>query len=438
MLRPLLFAVLIATSSAATEAPPSAAAPAPATPEPVNPERYWIISPERLALLPEPERRTWTAYLDQSRCRAADARAVLQAELDSLHLPLALQAPSGGDFKAEREDSDPWFTTPEAGALATTLLSWQAPFGGWSKHLGYSRGPRVPGTQWTSQNDPAQPWHYLATFDNNATTGEINFLAQCWLATRRDDCRHAVHHGLDFIFAAQFPTGGWPQVYPIEGKYHDNITINDDALVNILELLNDVATSAPRYACVDAPRREKARAAVATCLRFLLAAQVRQNGLPTGWCAQHDPLTLAPASARLKEPAALGAPETANLLKFLMRDAAPTPELRASIEGALAWLEKVKIPHLRETRNAAGKKTYITDPASGSDYWARFYDLKTNQALFAGAQDGIVYTSYDEMVAKNKVSYDFYTTRPLSVVTTGAKKWRKALAKAAKPAKGGK
>ena len=32
------------------------------------------------------------------------------------------------------------------------------------------------------------------------------------------------------------------------------------------------------------------------------------------------------------------------------------------------------------------------------------------------------------MAAKNKLGYDYYTTQPGSIVTTGQKKWRKMLA----------
>ena len=45
--------------------------------------------------------------------------------------------------------------------------------------------------------------------------------------------RKSFLHGLDYVFAAQFPNGGWPQVWPLQGGYHDVITINDDAVLNL-------------------------------------------------------------------------------------------------------------------------------------------------------------------------------------------------------------
>ena len=94
----------------------------------------------------------------------------------------ALRAPSGGDFKLERRAGDPWFAGQEAQQLADSILSCQTPSGGWSKHIGFSQGPRKTGMQWTSQNEPGKPAHYVATFDNNSTTSEMQLLANVWLA----------------------------------------------------------------------------------------------------------------------------------------------------------------------------------------------------------------------------------------------------------------
>jgi PelA/Pel-15E family pectate lyase len=33
-----------------------------------------------------------------------------------------------------------------------------------------------------------------------------------------------------YLLAAQFPNGGWPQVWPLEGGYHDAVTFNDNAV----------------------------------------------------------------------------------------------------------------------------------------------------------------------------------------------------------------
>lgn len=384
------------------------------------------ITPQRLAELPPQEQPAWKSYWERSQALGQADAAALQAEVAASGRAAAIRAPEGGDFKLSAKPGDAWFAGEEAGQLAKTILSYQTPAGGWSKHTGYSKGPRQPGMQWTSQNEPGKPPHYVATFDNRSTTEQLQFLAGVWQATKREDCRAGFVKGLNYILAAQFPNGGWPQVFPLEGGYHDNITLNDDALTHILELLQAIGNHEPRFAFLDQPQREQAAAALAAGIRCVLKAQVRQDGKLTVWCAQHDALTLQPARARALEPPTLSGSESAHLLKFLMTIPHPSPELVISIDSGLAWLERVKITGLAKTERD-GKTAYEANPASTEVYWARFYDLTTSKPVFPG-RDGVLYESFAAMAAKNKLGYDFYTTQPGSILTNSQKKWRRMLA----------
>ena len=251
-------------------------------------------------------------------------------------------------------------------------------------------------------------------------------LAGVWQATQREDCRAGFLKGLNYILAAQYPSGGWPQVYPLEGDYHDNITLNDDAMTHIMEVLYAIQEQAPGFEFVDEADRQLAAEALAKGLHCVAEMQVDQNGTKTGWCAQHDPLTLQPTGARAMEPATLSGLESARLVKYLMTISDPSQELKQTIEDGLAWLTSVQISGLTRTK-VDGKTTYIADPASTEIYWARFYDLGDSRPLFPG-RDGKLYDSFEEMAANNKLGYDFYTTIPKSIVTNGQKKWRKMLA----------
>ncbi len=382
-----------------------------------------LLASERLAVLPEAERRGWEAYFSTSQALARQNREALERELADAGLEKARRPKSGGDFKLPHEPGHAWFGTPEAARLADAVLSFQTPAGGWSKHNRYTE-PREKGTLWSSQYEPGAPPHYLGTIDNHATTSEILLLAAVWQKTQRADCLTGVHRGLDWLLSAQYPNGGWPQNFPLEGRYHDAITFNDDAMTHVLTLLADVRDGAPHFAGVDAQHRSRVLAALERGVQCVLASQVRRGTTRTGWCAQHDPLTLAPLPARAKEPAALGAPETGKILTFLMRQPAQTPEGVAAIEAGLAWLEKVRITGLRQTKRD-GKTAYDPDPTATQPLWARFYEVETDTPLFAGADDGIVYKTFNEMAAKNRVGYDYYTTLPHTVVTTQQKKWRK-------------
>jgi PelA/Pel-15E family pectate lyase len=383
------------------------------------------VTYERIRTLSDGEQAAWRVYLDRSQINAANDRAVIQAEVAAHKLTNSLRAPSGGDFKLPDKIRDGWYAQAEAKQLADVILSYQTPSGGWSKHTGYSKGPRQPGMQWTSQNEPGQKPHYVATFDNRATTEEMYFLAQVWFATKREDCKTGFLKGLNFILAAQYPNGGWPQVYPLEGGYHDDITFNDGAMTRILELLHAIKTGEPYYAFVDELLRQKVSVAWDAGIRCVLKTQITVAGKQTVWCAQYDLLTLQPAAARAMEPVTLSGLESADILAFLMTIRNPSPEIVASIESGLAWLQAAKVTGLARTKRD-GKTVYDPDPNSTQIYWARFYHLTNGQAVFPG-RDGVLYDSFNEMAAKNKVGYDYYSTLPGSIVNNGQRKWRKML-----------
>src|SRR5262249_29696270 len=145
---------------------------------------------------------------------------------------------------------------------------------------------------------------------NRSTTEEMYFLAAVWHATKREDCKAGFIKGLNFIFASQYPNGGWPQVYPLEGGYHDDITFNDDAMTRILELLQAITRNEPYYAFLDESQRQKAGEALAAGIRCVLKTQVVQDGKKTVWCAQYDAVALQPAAARKMEPATLSGTES--------------------------------------------------------------------------------------------------------------------------------
>lgn len=383
------------------------------------------ITADRIKALPEAERSDWTRYLRRSKELAAADVQALQSEVETQGMKQALKAPEGGDFKLSYKPGDPWYKSDEAATQARVIISFQAPCGGWSKHIAYSKGPRAQGMQWTSQSDPGKRAHYLATLDNRSTTEQLLFLSCVSNAAVQRECEAAVRRGLQFIYDAQFPNGGWPQVYPLEGDYHDNITFNDDAIVHVLELLQAVATDKERFGFLNASERQQAAAALEHGIQCILKSQCRQGGKRTAWCAQHDALTLQPAPARALEPASLSGSESAHLVQFLMRLEVSNQDTIESIEAGLAWLEKVKITG-HEKVKLDGKTTYRMNAQSNEIYWARFYDLETNRPIFPG-RDGKIYDTFEEMAANNKVGYDYLSTQPGSILKNGQKKWRKTL-----------
>src|SRR4051812_42068171 len=88
----------------------------------------------RVNELPPAERPGWKDYLERSEANARADTAAVEAELAVNGMTKTLRAPEGGDFKRPAEPGDAWYAGDEAGQLATTVLSYQTPSGGWSKH----------------------------------------------------------------------------------------------------------------------------------------------------------------------------------------------------------------------------------------------------------------------------------------------------------------
>jgi len=248
-------------------------------------------------------------------------------------------------------------------------------------------------------------------------------------ATKREDVKKALDRGLEYLFEAQFPNGGWPQNYPIESGYHEAITLNDNAMVHVLEVLLTIIQKQPPFAFADEALRQRAQAAYGKGIACFAASQVKIHGELTVWCAQHDPLSLVPVHARTKEPPSLSGGESAELLRFLMRKAPITDATIQMIEAGLKWFDSHRLTGLRKTKTAEGKTDYVDDSGSTEVYWARFYDLETGKPIFPGSQDGINYPTFREMAAKNKVAYDFMVTKPRELLEKEVPRWRKRLAK---------
>ncbi len=386
---------------------------------------FQMLTEERVAALPAPERDAWTAYLRRSGERAETEHDTLADECRTLGLARSTPAPSNSrEFETASREAGSWFAGAEAQRLGEVVMSYQTPSGGWSKAVDYTKGARTPGTHWTTQTG-LDGWHYCGTLDNRSTTEQVRFLA----ALKRDAARTAALRGIEWMLEAQMPNGGWPQNYPVEPGYHEAITLNDDAMVHALEILLAISAGEPPFDFTEAALRERTRAAFDKGIACLAAAQVREDGTPTVWCAQHDPLTLVPVAARKKEPPSLSGGESAAVLKFLMRQGPTTPEVVAMVEPALRWFERHRVTGLRQTKNAAGKTDYVPDAGSEEVYWARFYDVTTGQPIFAGAEDGIIYPTFSEMAAKNKVAYEYFTTKPRDLIEKEVARWKKRLAK---------
>jgi len=314
-----------------------------------------------------------------------------------------------------------WYATEEARLVAASVLLYQTPQGGWPKNTDMTVPPSAE-FQADTHADRRAP-----TIDNGGTTTPLALLARIVTATNDVAARAAFERGFDYLLAAQYANGGWPQYFPLREGYYTHITYNDNAMLNVLALLRAAAAGREPYGFVDAGRRARAATAVEKGIACILHTQVKQDGKLTAWCAQHDETTLAPAWARKFEPPSLSGNETVGLVAFLLDIEQPSPEVVAAVEGAVAWLGSVKVTGLRidETPGADGKKDrrVVADPTAPV-LWARFYELGTNRPIFLG-RDSVVRYDFNEIERERRTGYAYFGAWPAKLLEKDYPKWRK-------------
>jgi len=387
------------------------------------------LTRDRVATLPAKDRAPWLAYLDRSERQMQTDRAFLAAELKAAGVTQATPAPGGSAARSIPLDRPAeWYAGPDARRIAAIVVSFQTPAGGWSKNLNMADHERRKGEHFAANNlskylapgDFDTPhdisWNYVGTLDNDATTTQLRFLARVAAAVGEKEgapFRASFVRGIRYLLAAQYPNGGWPQVWPLEGGYHDAITFNDGAIGEAIRVLSSVAEGKGDYAFTSADLRKDAAAAVQRAIDCILQSQIVDRGVLTVWGQQHDPLTLQPVAARNYEPAALCSAESAGIVQFLM--ALPHPDARVgkAVDAAVAWFRKTAIPDHKYSRGPDGGHF---DPQPGAPLlWARYYELGTERPIF-GDRDQSIHDTLDEISRERRSGYTWYVTAPQSVL----------------------
>ena len=268
----------------------------------------------------------------------------------------------------------------------------------------------------------------MGTLDNDSTNTELRFLAKVQALTPGKDgdaYRASFLKGIKYLLAAQFPNGGFPQVYPLEGGYHDAITFNDNAVSESAETLTWVSEGKGDYAFVPADLRKQAGAAAAQALECILMSQIVIDGKKTIWAQQEDALTLEPVSARNYEPGALAASESADLLDYLMSLPKPSEELVASIKAGVAWLKGAAVYGFEYTggRGVEGGRQLKAKEGAGP-IWARYYSMTTEKPIF-GDRDKTMHDDVNELSLERRNGYAWYSNGEQKTIE-GYAAWAKA------------
>lgn len=312
---------------------------------------------------------------------------------------------------------DAWFAAAEARQVAGAILTYQCEAGGWPKNTDTVSKP------FTGERAKLQP-----TFDNGATLDELRFLARFVVATSDGPSRQAFDRGLAYVLAAQYPNGGWPQFFPLRQGYYDRITFNDNAMVRVLEFVREVARD-KRYGFVDAKLRADAQAAFDKGIACILRCQIVVDGKPTVWCAQHDEKTFAPAKARAYELPSFSGSESVGITRLLMSLEQPSPEVKAAVEGAVAWfrahrLDGIRVDSVDDPKAPKGKDHVVVKDPAAPPLWARFYDLKTGQPFFCD-RDGIPKPALADIGYERRNGYSWLGGYPRDLLAKDYPDWKR-------------
>lgn len=332
---------------------------------------------------------------------------------------------------------------------ADSIVKYQLKSGGWPKNQDWLKGV-----------DPKEAWSWHkgvgSTIDNGATTKEMELLAQAVSRldravaensrfldkevakeTRERYCT-AFKMGVEFLLKMQYKNGGFPQYFPLKKveDYSAQITFNDNAMVNALKMLRDVARDEERFVCIGVEKgmKKKCQEAYERGLQCVLDCQIRvdeegkvlaygteawKSGKRTVWCQQHDKETLAPVKARAYElPSFSGNGETCAILNLLMDVDMPTPEVREAVKCGVEWLEAhvMKDVVVENYTDEKGRKDIRLLERGGADpLWARFYDLEHAEPMYCG-RDGVPHKKLSEIDYERRNGYSWVGDAPKKVI----------------------
>jgi PelA/Pel-15E family pectate lyase len=232
--------------------------------------------------------------------------------------------------------------------VANTLIGAQLPCGGWNYMFDLAGEESLK--QWYATIG-RQAWrmeefqHYYgnATFDDGGTICAAELLLRMFVEKKDPAFRPALDRTIRFVLESQYPSGGWPQRYPLmydhaflgKADYTPFITLNDDVCLENIEFL---------LQCRQAIGLDSITEPIDRAMNLLIRLQTPPPY--SGWADQYFVESLKPAHARSYEPQAINTTTTVEMILLLMKYYRLTgdPKFLSGIPQAIDFLESCKLP----------------------------------------------------------------------------------------------
>ena len=312
-----------------------------------------------------------------------------------------------------RQTDEAFFKTDEASRIGKQLMLYQRVTGGWPKNIDMV----VPLTSKQRKVVLADKQRIDdSTIDNDATIIQMYFLARLFHVTHDKKVRESFCKAMEYLLSGQYDNGGWPQFWPNPRGYQVHITYNDDAMVNTMLLLREVADANPPFeaALTTSELRVRAYNAIIKGLECILKTQIRVGDQLTVWCQQHDRETFLPAPARAFELPSFCSQESASIVALLMSVDYPDDEIKQAIHSAMKWFDTYKLTGLRIehtfSRESGERDVRLVEDPNGSPLWARYYDLEHCKP-FVCDRDGVPRQRLEDIGTERRIGYAWYGDR---------------------------
>ncbi|CAM3375428.1 pectinesterase family protein [Marinicrinis lubricantis] len=248
---------------------------------------------------------------------------------------------------------------------ADRLLTWQTAIGGWDHGIHKKADPKdgrkgLRERAWDGSESRSSvltvDGEEVSSLNQGGTVNEMILIAKLYRETGDRRYKNSVAKAIDFLLEMQYPSGGWPQAFPLTGGESDLITIKDHAMIRALHVLWMIQQGEYPFDTDLLERDQKKRidTAVSRGIAFLVDAQLPMDEGKSGWSFHYDPESGGPVQSEV------AVDESIEIVKFLMSIPDPSAEVQASIHSAVEYFRGLKGME-KETRKKMERLVHVYD-----------------------------------------------------------------------------